>query len=229
VDIPLDLDTPRDRDIPHDVDIPLDLDTPRDRDIPHDLDTPRDRDIPHDLDIPEADDHLDTTQTTAESDIFTSRLKTMFQAKKTDGKKKTRRHIGKIIAGKAVTENEIKKKIHQYNEEKGSSCKQTVREDRKNKTKKTRNSVPEAGPSHIYVSDSDMTVSDMDIDDEEKCCVCSKFTPEEVRRSTSVIFVKWAQCDNSSCGHWVHLKFCSQTKVIRKGDTFYCEHCPAEE
>ncbi|KAH3737681.1 hypothetical protein DPMN_044274 [Dreissena polymorpha] len=37
--------------------------------------------------------------------------------------------------------------------------------------------------------------NDESIDDEEKCCVCNLFTPQEVSGATSLIFTKWAQCD----------------------------------
>jgi hypothetical protein len=35
--------------------------------------------------------------------------------------------------------------------------------------------------------------------------VCKKFTPEELRKSISLVFAKWAQCDR--CSYWVHLVF----------------------
>jgi hypothetical protein len=54
--------------------------------------------------------------------------------------------------------------------------------------------------------------------DDEKCCVCKLFTPEEVRESPCLIFTKWLHCDQ--CKHWVHLIYSTEKRVIRKGDVF---------
>ena len=70
----------------------------------------------------------------------------------------------------------------------------------------------EPGPSHINLAyDSTDVESDMESEilDDEKCCVCNKFTPDEVRLSISVIFTKWVKCDNRKCLHWTHLKYCT--------------------
>ncbi|CAG2254235.1 unnamed protein product [Mytilus edulis] len=70
-------------------------------------------------------------------------------------------------------------------------------------------------------SDSDET----DDDDGETCCVCNKKSPSEIRQLAGIVFVKWAQCDNDNCRHWTHLQFCSDVRVLRRGDTFFCPHC----
>ena len=94
---------------------------------------------------------------------------------------------------------------------------------RKSKAKKNkliREAENEPGPSHInLINDSQDDESDMEteITDEEKCCVCKKYTPDEVRYSVSVIFTKWVKCDRVGCPHWAHLKFCTDVSVIRKG------------
>lgn len=104
----------------------------------------------------------------------------------------------------------------------------------KTSTKKTP--VPESkipGTSGINKSggpislDSDSYCSssndDDDIDESEKCCVCHLFQPKEFHECASLVFLKWAQCD--ICNHWVHLIYCSSTRVIRRGDEFRCPHC----
>ena len=53
--------------------------------------------------------------------------------------------------------------------------------------------------------------------------VCGKFEPDAVRKSVSLIFVKWVQCDK--CEHWTHLMFCTDVRVVRTGSEFLCVHC----
>ena len=51
----------------------------------------------------------------------------------------------------------------------------------------------EPGPLHINLAyDSTNVESDMESEklDHEKCCVCDKFTPDEVRLNISVILTK---------------------------------------
>ena len=73
-----------------------------------------------------------------------------------------------------------------------------------------------------YVDDSQYS-GESEIEESELCCVCKKFTPEELRKSISLVFAKWAQCDR--CSHWVHLVYCTTQRVIRRGDEFVCMHC----
>ena len=53
-----------------------------------------------------------------------------------------------------------------------------------------------AGCRYVYVSDSKFdSENESDIPAEkEKCCVCKLFSPEAVRRSLSLVFVKWGEC-----------------------------------
>lgn len=83
----------------------------------------------------------------------------------------------------------------------------------------------EPGPSRIYINENSEldTESESEVRVEEKCCVCKQFIPDEVRRSVSLIFTKLAQCD--SCGHWIHLVYCTKVRVLRRGDSFHCMHC----
>ena len=66
--------------------------------------------------------------------------------------------------------------------------------------------------------------------DDEECCVCNKFTPDEVRNSTSLIFTKWVLCDK--CCHWTHLKYCTNVVVVVVVDVrrvFFCKYCTTED
>ena len=71
-----------------------------------------------------------------------------------------------------------------------------------------------------------------DILEKNLCCVCGKFTPEEIRKSDLLIFTKWAQCDGMRngmpCKHWTHLQFCCSTRVVRLHTKFFCPHCIEE-
>lgn len=62
-------------------------------------------------------------------------------------------------------------------------------------------------------------------DDEEPCCVCQKSSPDRIHQVYGIEFVQWAQCDNRSCNHWTHLRFCCDVRVVRRGDKFFCPHC----
>jgi hypothetical protein len=74
---------------------------------------------------------------------------------------------------------------------------------------------------------SDSSDSDIGDSDEDKCCVCNLWSPAELKGCTSIVFVKWGKCD--FCPHWVHLKFCTEVKVIRRATVFRCPHCAKEE
>ena len=82
------------------------------------------------------------------------------------------------------------------------------------------NSKNEGAPINLDSSSSD------EEDDSEPCCVCNKTFPPQLRGIDTLVIVKWAQCDN--CRHWVHLVYCSKVRVVRRGSTFYCKHCPEE-
>ncbi|KAH3881805.1 hypothetical protein DPMN_005732 [Dreissena polymorpha] len=97
---------------------------------------------------------------------------------------------------------------------------------------KKQNSTPVA--SHISTKPStsglqqemmDLSESDewSDVEDTEVCCVCERFSPEGLNDRPNLKIVSWGQCDK--CGHWVHLSFCHEKAVLRRGDTFICPHC----
>ena len=69
--------------------------------------------------------------------------------------------------------------------------------------------------------------TDSEIDDEEKCCVCNKWEPDELKECIYVSLVSWGHCD--FCSHWTHLKTCSEVRVLRRDSVFHCPHCLTKE
>ncbi|KAH3870771.1 hypothetical protein DPMN_033961 [Dreissena polymorpha] len=98
--------------------------------------------------------------------------------------------------------------------------------------KKPLESITQKGNSHKLNNKKVKTITAMDSDDdieseEEKCCVCGKFFPEKSDYD-HINIVQRGQCD--TCNKWVHLKFCTRVKVLRRGDSFLCPTCcKAEE
>lgn len=75
----------------------------------------------------------------------------------------------------------------------------------------------------LDLSSEDNSDSDYSVDDREKCCKCGLWEPEAFRGCSSILIAKWAQCD--FCSHWTHLIYCSEVRVVRRGDIFRCPHC----
>lgn len=69
--------------------------------------------------------------------------------------------------------------------------------------------------------------SDMDDDPANNCCLCNKFSPPGMGKCDGIVFVKWAQC--TGCGHWCHLTFCTEIRVVRRHADFFCPHCQDRE
>jgi hypothetical protein len=97
--------------------------------------------------------------------------------------------------------NKSVKKDNKSTKGKGQGNKSKV-EQSKNTTKKSKKIKNDdihcvqlsqkPGPSHVTVSDSagEDTDDQSEIQEEEKCCICRQFTPDEVRYSVSLIFTK---------------------------------------
>lgn len=183
----------------------------------------------------------------AARDFLDSKVKKLFEVKrKSENSIKKRRNISEIIAGKAITESAIQSKMINFVEESTSirsgnkalgktniksskkcmeSKSKSVKVLKKSKKSSSNKAVdsPKPGPSHIYLSDSSQSLDEDEMPESEKCCVCKLYEPKELRQCNSLIFVKWAEC--TRCAHWVHLIFCSEKRVVRKGEPFYCIHC----
>ncbi|XP_061196712.1 uncharacterized protein LOC133204990 [Saccostrea echinata] len=166
---------------------------------------------------------------------------------KIENLKKKRRNISHVIGGKAVTEDETLGKMREYlnntAKKPKKSCNKltskstkTVRKPIKNKQEPKKNKKciassdsQQPGPSCINLTDSDDYILNSDeeehesqMSENEKCCVCKNFYVKS-RNVYEIAIVKWAQCE--SCGHWVHLQYCSPVRVVRKNTPFNCPCC----
>jgi hypothetical protein len=166
---------------------------------------------------------------------------------------KPRNTLSKVVSGRCITESDVAEKVRVHvsqqskksvdytdriskksSEKEMGSEKKDCKLKGKRKRKIVKNSnkknvaSPKPEPSHMYV-DVDESYMDVDsdehdqIEEKDKCCVCGKFEPDAVRKSVSLIFVKWVQCDK--CEHWTHLMFCTDVRVVRTGSEFLCVHC----
>jgi hypothetical protein len=146
---------------------------------------------------------------------------------------KVRKTLSKVVAGKPITDDNVLQQIKTHIESQSSGSK------RKSSTPlSTSTAVP--GPSNIVTkkkkaqpkkaapvqldSSSD---SDSDAADDERCSVCNRFYPKEMSSLNYLKIVSWGKCDK--CSSWVHLQFCTNVKVIRRGDKFLCPGCDKEE
>ena len=177
------------------------------------------------------------------SDFF--QVKTDCLKKKAHKELKQRRNVSDITSGKPLTEDQTvkslkdyqsvgsKRKISDMTGKNKKQCTKLIKLDSKQgkgKQVKTFKQLsvpadPQPGPSGmqiIPISDIDSDSTFENEDETERCCVCKMFEPKQLKDCVSVIFVKWAQCDFSSCGHWTHLQFCCKQRVIRLGDKFFC-------
>jgi hypothetical protein len=76
-----------------------------------------------------------------------------------------------------------------------------------------------------FLLDSDSEMSSQYSDDiEPPCCVCNKKkSPGAIHQLAGIVFAKGAQCDQ--CQHWTHLELCCKTRILRRGESFFCPHC----
>ena len=92
---------------------------------------------------------------------------------------------------------------------------------------------PVAGPSRrpppsppTASDDPSLLDESSEEEDEEPCCVCGYTFPPQLRGISSLVILKWAQCD--TCMKWVHLAFCTPVRVVRSNSKFVCPLCPEE-
>ncbi|KAL5006411.1 hypothetical protein ScPMuIL_015217, partial [Solemya velum] len=133
-----------------------------------------------------------TIQELDESGFFSKKLDAIKAVK--SAKKRTRKSVSKIVSGKPITEENIEKKIREYEADRNSNSKKS-KLDAEDKSKAKRKSQekfvmePHPGPSNIVSTacapqelvrnDTDTDSEDeCEITEEEKCCVCHKFTPD---------------------------------------------------
>jgi hypothetical protein len=141
-----------------------------------------------------------------ESSQFFSTKAANITSKKPPTKK--HRYLSSVVSGKPITEAYKMDKIREHeNAKKPKSL--------KNKSDPQPGTSGTARPTTCKPKDTDVMDSDVALEedlDTEVCCVCNLFTPQELRQSTSLLFVKWVQC--TKCGHWVHLIYCTSVRVV---------------
>lgn len=129
--------------------------------------------------------------------------------------------------GKEITSNQFLNDISVYEEEKENVPKKISAKGKgKGKqlaTKRKQKPLSSPKPSTSGENIVPMTDDESSDDDSEVCCVCNKFAPPTLHTKPYLKLVSWAQC--TTCAHWVHLSFCTDKQVVRRGDTFNCPHC----
>lgn len=147
------------------------------------------------------------------------------KGKEDDGKVSTKTRKP-TAGGREITEEEFRVQLNEYEEEKKSNeqGKDSSRGKGKKLVKRKITLSPKPSTSgmckkskaeEIKCLDSENGDSDTDIeyDDSEKCCVCGRFSPKELRETAAFELVKWAKC--TQCDHWVHLKYCTTIRCVR--------------
>ena len=181
------------------------------------------------------------------------RLENELKSVKSNTEKKPRNTLSKLVSGKEITDNVIAAAIEAHVNAQPTplkrKCKVNSPISKKSKpsngtslkkkpnngksSKPTLNCEPQPGTSHINLVQSDSDESDSEIPEEELCCVCKCWAPPAARNNVYISFTKWVQCDGMKdgalCKHWTHLGYCTDKRVIRRGETFLCIHCTNEE
>ena len=152
-----------------------------------------------------------------------------FIAKKIEyeSQKQQKHTLSKIVSGKCITDPTVENKILKFTVEgvkKRPESKNKKQQSKKIKTKPSppKSKEPQPGPSKETIPLSDSSDFSDEMEESDKCCVCHKFQPDELKNVVSLVFVKWAKCDYVGCDHWTHLMFCCKQRVVRHNDTFIC-------
>ncbi|XP_053388334.1 uncharacterized protein LOC128551486 [Mercenaria mercenaria] len=155
---------------------------------------------------------------------------------------KVRRTLSKVVGEKPITEDTVfeNMKDHVAQQKKPNTKSKTTKKQQKSMSKKdlplniSMSPRPVQQPStssnnrKADVESTPSIISDSgDEDDTEVCSVCERFTPAELKFCVNLTLVKWGCCDK--CDRWVHLRFCSPVKVLRRNDPFLCPKCTEEE
>ena len=134
-------------------------------------------------------------------------------------------------SGRAITEDSYLLALNEYEKNKVSMEKPSKLSKKKKETEKKHKPYASPKPStsgmqnRLPSQSEDFTESDddMEIMDDEKCCVCGCFSPPDLKKCQYIKLVSWAQC--GACAHWVHLAFCTEERVVRRQSEFLCPHC----
>ena len=164
---------------------------------------------------------------------------------KFESERTPRATLSKIVSGRCITTPSVEAEVRKHcelHQKKSTVLVSTAAKKNKgvekirsrtNTNKKINNDEPQPGVSRQHSTpDSDHFSSDSDDDtpESDKCCVCHRFEPEQLKHCVSLVFVKWAKCDFRDCNHWTHLTFCCKQRVVRRQEKFECPcHQPATE
>ena len=178
------------------------------------------------------DEQAEEQTPTMAGDFFITKVQNLKKIK-SENPPKSRNTLSKITSGHCITDDDVREKIREHQE---PALKRKSNQNKKEKTTKKSKKIPhgesqEPGPSRaplsqvrrqIVESESE-SEPESEIPEKDKCCICKLFTPVDVRNSIYIKLTKWVGCDR--CSHWVHLGSCTEQRVVRKGDTFFCPHC----
>ncbi|XP_041360715.1 uncharacterized protein LOC121376969 [Gigantopelta aegis] len=141
---------------------------------------------------------------------------------------KKRKVLSAVVSGKAITEDLVLEDIREH--QKNKQNKEGLQKRKCTKSKKTEDSpkpstsgilFPPSANTKQQLEDEDDTSEESD-DPSDLCCKCKKSQPDEYKHCVSLCFVSWAQCTYPACQHWVHLKFCTPVRVVRRHSEFWC-------
>ena len=148
---------------------------------------------------------------------------------------KKRKTLSTIIAGQAVTEENVSEKVALHVSQQNTKCSTNTTKKQaivptvtKGKGKKSSFVPPfkdaqVPGPSKEKPFSCDSDDEELNHEESDCCCVCKSFYPPRKTQLDHIFIVNWGQCD--SCSHWTHLSFCSSVKVLRRHSVFLCPHC----
>ncbi|XP_052276674.1 uncharacterized protein LOC127875923 [Dreissena polymorpha] len=127
------------------------------------------------------------------------------------------------MGGKAITEDCTYFQLLEYQQQR----EENNTKEKTNRSKQNLHKSPQPSTSKGNIVDSDIESEIEDEDPANNCCICKKFSPPGLDQCDELVIVKWAQC--TACGHWCHLRFCSQIRVVRRLSDFFCPHCAERE
>lgn len=148
--------------------------------------------------------------------------------------KKEKNTLSKITSGTSITDSGTVHKIQEHQRKMKIPAKRKCNNNQEDCVKPKSVALsdplnPSAGPSGLHIQPDSDSEAENDIAEEDKCCVCHKFQPEELKNCVSLIFTQWAQCDYEMCKHWTHLTYCCKVRVVRRHDQFICPCHNTEE
>ncbi|MES9882742.1 MAG: hypothetical protein ABW185_17890 [Sedimenticola sp.] len=201
----------------------------------------------HTVPVPEIQPQNAPMSNISQSDTSTTTAITTFFKRKrpifTPPLIKHRRSVSTVVAGKAITETNVCNQLKEYysqsqtqnkkkkfqppvktpnNSQNMSNIRECHTADQSQAPTTSKTQAPKVTKK---VNKNVVTLSDSDLEsipDTDVCCVCGKFSPDAIRNLPYVEFMSWAECDFSSCTHWVHLKYCCPVRSLRRHDQFFC-------